>query len=169
MSVNSSFNNSGSINNNNKNTYDHLTCHLSDFLNTNKIKNCTVENLIENENDNHFKIYKFLLFDFSEVVGKMVKEYLPNSNREVKDYSSGKYGLTDEELLKMVYDIATIEYKINTSIGRENFIESFLDTPDLIYFTIKFVSKTAQFHNVSSFCDSFDSSSTTITNTTFST
>ncbi|EAL61052.1 hypothetical protein DDB_G0292756 [Dictyostelium discoideum AX4] len=171
MSVNSSsFNNSGSINNNNKNTHDHLTCHLSDFLNTNKIKNCTVENLIENENDNHFKIYKFLLFDFSEVVGKMVKEYLPNRNGEVKDYSSsGKYCLPDEGLLKMVYDIATIEYKINTPIGKENFIEGFVDTPDLIHFTIKFVSKTAEFHNVSSFCDSFDSSSTTITNTTFST
>ncbi|KAM9990187.1 hypothetical protein ACTFIY_006210 [Dictyostelium cf. discoideum] len=168
MSVNSSFNNSGSINNNN--TYDHLTCHLSEFLNTNKIKNCTVENLIKNESDNHFKIYKFLLFEFSEVVGKMVGGYLPNSNHEVKDYSSsGKYRLPDKELLKMVYDIATIEYKINTSIGKENFIESFTDTPDLINFTIKFVSKTAKFHNVSSFCDSFDSSSTTITNTTFST
>ncbi|KAN0032452.1 hypothetical protein ACTFIV_006348 [Dictyostelium citrinum] len=160
MSVHSSSFNSGSINNNN--TYDHLTSHLSEFLNTNKI-DFTVENLIKDENDNHCKIYQFLLFEFSEVVGKMVKKYLPNNNHEVKDYSScGKYHLSENELLKMVYNIATIEYKI-TSIVEEDFVESFMETPDLINFTIKFVSKTVKFHNVSSFCDSFDSSSTTIT------
>ncbi|KAK5582208.1 hypothetical protein RB653_003791 [Dictyostelium firmibasis] len=169
MSVNSSFN-SGSINNNNNNTYDHLISHISDFLITNKIKNYTIEKLIKDEYDNHFKIYEFLLFEFSEVVGKMVKKYLPN-NHDAKDYSSscgGKFHLTDNELLKMVYKIATIEYKI-TSIVEEEFVECFMETPDLIVFTIKFVSKTVKFHNVSSFCDSFDSSSTTLTNTAFST
>ncbi|KAN0050404.1 hypothetical protein ACTA71_003527 [Dictyostelium dimigraforme] len=168
MSVNSSFNNTGSINNNN-NTYDQLTFHISEFLNTNKIKNYTIENFIKDENDNHIKIYEFLLFDFSEVVGKMVKKYLPNKSLEIKDYSNcGNYHLSENELLKMVYNIAIIEYKI-TSIIEEDFVESFMETPDLINFTIKFISKTVKFHNVSSFCDSFDSSSTTITNTMFST
>ncbi|KAM9994276.1 hypothetical protein ACTFIZ_005603 [Dictyostelium cf. discoideum] len=162
--------NSGSINNKNNNTYDHLTSHLSEFLNTNQIKNYTVKNLIKDEKDNHIKIYKFLLFDFSEVVGKMVQQYLPKDNHEVEDYSSnGKYSLTDNEILKMVYNIATIEYKITSTFVKEEFVEGFMDTPDLINFTIEFVDMTAKFHNVSSFCDSFDSSSTTITNTMFST
>ncbi|EGC39486.1 hypothetical protein DICPUDRAFT_147673 [Dictyostelium purpureum] len=153
-----------------ENTYEQLLEHIKEFLIINKVKRRVVD-LITDEND-HIKLYRYLLFDFSESVSAMVKRYIMFINvgvqedgiqETINEYRFGRgedyKDVDDCNIRTLVFKIGSSEYNITSKIDETEFIECFINTQDLINFTIRFISKTVKYHNLSSFCDSVDSNS----------